>query len=414
MSPWWRRPVTWRPSRSARVCASAAPRKSPGTRAGSTMRSCGNSRSRSPGTATAITCSACWNAEPSNEGDRNPPAGLPGARAPGDRRYPRLLLRVLQSRPVRGDWPVDAVRAGQRLALQPGCVARPAFPESENSGQAGQRARGRGLGRGRGHPPRIAHVRPLGRHRAQRRQPAPLLDPGRLRPRVRGAQRAGAVHLPVHRHLCPGSRRRDPLGRPRAGHRLAGGASLALGEGPEAAVAGGPAARRLAGLPGLSAAMRILLLGGNGQLGTELRRSLAPLGELVAGTRDGRLASGVGCAVADFDRPGELEALVALVAPDVVVSAAAYTRVGQAESERDAAFRANAESPAALARACLRRDAQLVHYSTDYVFDGRGSRPYREDDPVAPLGVYGESKLAGERAVHDSGARHLVFRTAWV
>jgi len=164
----------------------------------------------------------------------------------------------------------------------------------------------------------------------------------------------------------------------------------------------------------LSAAMRILLLGGNGQLGSELRRSLAPLGELVAGTRDGRLASGEGCEVADFDRPDELEALVARVAPNVVVNAAAYTRVDQAESERDAAFRANAESPAALARACRRLDARLVHYSTDYVFDGRGTRPYREDDPVAPLGVYGESKLAGERAVRDSGARHLVFRTAWV
>lgn len=160
--------------------------------------------------------------------------------------------------------------------------------------------------------------------------------------------------------------------------------------------------------------MRILLLGGNGQVGTELQRSLAPLGDTLVGTRDGRLAYGRACEVADLDRPQELEGLVARIAPDVVVNAAAYTQVDKAESERDAAFRANAEAPAALAAACQRRDALLVHYSTDYVFDGRGTRPYREDDPVTPLGVYGESKLAGERAIRDSGARHHIFRTAWV
>src|SRR5690606_30920524 len=109
-----------------------------------------------------------------------------------------------------------------------------------------------------------------------------------------------------------------------------------------------------------------------------------------------------------------LAGLVYRIAPDVVVNAAAYTAVDRAESERDAAFRANAQAPAALAAACARRDALLVHYSTDYVFDGTGTRPYREDDPVAPLGVYGESKLAGEQAILASGARHMIFRTAWV
>ena len=159
--------------------------------------------------------------------------------------------------------------------------------------------------------------------------------------------------------------------------------------------------------------MRMLLLGANGQVGHELRRALAPLGEVVCTARGGRLEGGA-CEVADFDKPDTLAGLVYRIAPDVVVNAAAYTAVDRAESERDAAFRANAQAPAALAAACAQRDVLLVHYSTDYVFDGTGTRPYREDDPVAPLGVYGESKLAGERAILASGARHMIFRTAWV
>lgn len=160
--------------------------------------------------------------------------------------------------------------------------------------------------------------------------------------------------------------------------------------------------------------MRILLLGAAGQVGHELRRSLAPLGEVACATRSGRLHDGRTCEAADFDRPGSLAALVERIAPDVVVNAAAHTAVDRAESEPDVAFRVNAEAPGVLARACAERDVLLVHYSTDYVFDGGSARPYREDDPTAPLGVYGESKLAGERAVRDSGCRHLIFRTAWV
>ncbi|MCR6662704.1 MAG: dTDP-4-dehydrorhamnose reductase [Luteimonas sp.] len=160
--------------------------------------------------------------------------------------------------------------------------------------------------------------------------------------------------------------------------------------------------------------MKILLLGANGQVGHELRRALAPLGDIVCTTRNGLLPGAVPCEVADFDAPGSLPALVERIAPDVVVNAAAYTAVDKAESEPGAAFRANAESPGEIARACARRNALLVHYSTDYVFDGTGTRPYREDDPVSPLGVYGESKLAGEQAIRASGARHMIFRTAWV
>ncbi len=160
--------------------------------------------------------------------------------------------------------------------------------------------------------------------------------------------------------------------------------------------------------------MKILLLGANGQVGTELRRSLAALGELTAATRHGQLPDGTACEVADFDQPESLHALVERTAPNVVVNAAAYTAVDRAEDDADAAFRANTESPRVLADACARQHALLVHYSTDYVFDGRGSRPYREDDPTSPLGVYGASKLAGEDAIRNSGVRHLIFRTAWV
>jgi dTDP-4-dehydrorhamnose reductase len=160
--------------------------------------------------------------------------------------------------------------------------------------------------------------------------------------------------------------------------------------------------------------MKILLFGGNGQVGTELRRSLVPLGDIIATTRSGRLYDGASCERADFDAPEALVPLIERIAPDIVVNAAAYTAVDRAEDDVAAAFRANAEAPRAIAAACAARDALLVHYSTDYVFDGQATRPYREDDPVAPLGVYGTSKLAGEEAIRASGAHHLIFRTAWV
>jgi dTDP-4-dehydrorhamnose reductase len=160
--------------------------------------------------------------------------------------------------------------------------------------------------------------------------------------------------------------------------------------------------------------VKILLLGANGQLGQELQRALAPLGAIVATTRSGVLPDGGACEVADFDQPASLTALLDRLRPSVVVNAAAYTAVDRAEEDRDAAFRANAEAPGVLARWCAQAGAPLVHYSTDYVFDGQGTRPYREDDATAPLGVYGASKLAGEDAIRAAGGRHLIFRTAWV
>jgi dTDP-4-dehydrorhamnose reductase len=160
--------------------------------------------------------------------------------------------------------------------------------------------------------------------------------------------------------------------------------------------------------------MTVLLFGGNGQVGHELRRSLRALGDVVVTTRSGELPDGARCEVADFDRPDSLAELVERVVPAIVVNAAAYTAVDKAEDDVDAAFRTNAEAPGVLARACALRDIPFVHYSTDYVFDGQGSRPYREDDPTAPLGVYGASKLAGEDAIRAAGDRHLILRTAWV
>ena len=156
--------------------------------------------------------------------------------------------------------------------------------------------------------------------------------------------------------------------------------------------------------------MRLLLLGGNGQVGRELRRALPALGEVVVATREG---GGTDLA-ADFDAPAALGELVRRIAPDVVVNAAAYTAVDKAEAEPDVAFRVNALAPAAIAQACAAAGALLLHYSTDYVFDGTASRPYREDDATVPLGAYGASKLAGEEAIRASGTRHAILRTAWV
>lgn len=160
--------------------------------------------------------------------------------------------------------------------------------------------------------------------------------------------------------------------------------------------------------------MTFLVLGANGQVGRELLRALVPLGQVVATTRSGTLADGTPCETADFDCPEALPALLDRLQPQAVVNAAAYTAVDRAEQEPEAAFRANAQAPGVIARWCAQAGVPLVHYSTDYVFDGQGARPYREDDATAPLGVYGASKLAGEQAVRDAGGSHLILRTAWV
>jgi dTDP-4-dehydrorhamnose reductase len=155
--------------------------------------------------------------------------------------------------------------------------------------------------------------------------------------------------------------------------------------------------------------MKILLLGKGGQVGWELQRALAPLGEVVALDFDSP-----GPLRADFSDPESLAATVRAVAPQIIVNAAAHTAVDKAESEPDFARTLNATSPAMLAREAATLGAWLLHYSTDYVFDGSGSTPWVEDSPTGPLSVYGATKLEGEDAIRASGCRHLILRTSWV
>jgi dTDP-4-dehydrorhamnose reductase len=150
--------------------------------------------------------------------------------------------------------------------------------------------------------------------------------------------------------------------------------------------------------------MKILLLGKNGQVGWELQRALAPLGELIA----------LGRQEADLEDHEGLRRIVRDLRPGAIVNAGAYTAVDKAESEADKAARINAGAPGVLAEEARRLNAWLVHYSTDYVFDGRKSSPYGEDDAAGPLSVYGRTKLEGEQAIRHAAPAHLILRTSWV
>jgi len=155
--------------------------------------------------------------------------------------------------------------------------------------------------------------------------------------------------------------------------------------------------------------MKLVLLGGDGQVGWELRRALAPLGELWVLDR-----RGAGEACGDLEKPDSLMRALRRLEPDVIVNAAAYTDVDRAESDPARAADVNASAPALLAEEAKRLGALLVHYSTDYVFDGSGTRPWREDDPAAPINVYGRTKWEGEQRIRESGCRHLILRTQWI
>ena len=155
--------------------------------------------------------------------------------------------------------------------------------------------------------------------------------------------------------------------------------------------------------------MKILLLGKNGQVGWELQRSLAPLGELVA--LDRHVVDGLS---GDLSNLESLRATIRQIKPDVIVNAAAYTAVDKAESETELADRVNGLASGVMAEEAASLGAWLVHYSTDYVFSGQGVTPWQETDPVAPVNHYGASKLAGEQAIIAAGCKYLIFRTSWV
>lgn len=154
--------------------------------------------------------------------------------------------------------------------------------------------------------------------------------------------------------------------------------------------------------------MKILLLGKNGQLGWELQRSLATLGELIALDRHSTHLCG------DLENTEGLRSTIRQVRPDVIVNAGAYTAVDKAESETERSYQVNARASQAMAEEAALLGSWLVHYSTDYVFEGGGSTAWSETDPVAPLNVYGASKSEGEQAIVSSGCKHLIFRTSWV
>ena len=160
--------------------------------------------------------------------------------------------------------------------------------------------------------------------------------------------------------------------------------------------------------------MKILLLGANGQVGYELLNTLRKSLRVIAATRSGLLDDGTACETADLADQPALSELLERIQPNVIINAAAYTAVDRAEQEAELADCVNHQALATLGSWAQGNKALVVHYSTDYVFDGSARSPYHENDPTAPLGVYGRSKLAGEEALRASGAKHFIFRTAWV
>ncbi|GGA25551.1 dTDP-4-dehydrorhamnose reductase [Dyella nitratireducens] len=160
----------------------------------------------------------------------------------------------------------------------------------------------------------------------------------------------------------------------------------------------------------------ILLLGANGQLGRSFleHQELSTFGHIVAASRDGARFDGGSAEVADLSSPATLSTLLDKVQPAIIINAAAYTAVDRAEQEESLATTVNGEAVAVIARWAAAHHAMVVHYSTDYVFDGQASMPYPVDAATAPLGAYGRSKLAGEQALQASGAAYLLLRTAWV
>ena len=160
--------------------------------------------------------------------------------------------------------------------------------------------------------------------------------------------------------------------------------------------------------------MKILLTGADGQVGYELWRTLQHIGEVIPTTRLGKEVEGMPTIAMDLCNTEDIENKINTIQPDLICNAAAYTAVDNAESDKETAYKINAVAPEIFAKYAVITDTRLVHFSTDYVFSGQNTQPWKEDDECNPLGVYGETKLQGEQAIIDSGCQFMIFRTAWV
>src|SRR5512135_74250 len=331
-----------------------------------------------------------------SEGDPDRPARGADSRAESIQRLAREFLRGLQPAHFpRGHGPRRRVRAGQRIAFGAQRAARPALPDQAAAGQAGARRGGRDLRRGGRPAPQLADVRQVDRRDPLPERAADDLDPAGFRARLPGALRAGDRQLQDDRLLRAAARAHARVERPLRGCPVAARGPAA----PQRQGREGDEVRQRRDLP-----LRILLTGRNGQVGWELERKLAPLGEVIATDRS----------TLDLADPDQIRRAVREAKPEVIVNAAAYTAVDTAESEPELAMRINGFAPGVLAEEAKRLGALLVHYSTDYVFDGEKATPYVEDDPPNPINVYGRTKLEGERAIGAADCRHLILRTSWV
>src|SRR6185503_4691304 len=390
-----RRPSSSRPSSAARGSRSPAPRRSPTAWASSAPTRCARWRSPSRRAATASTScasskSACC------EGDPHRDPGRAHPRAEGLRRRAGILPRELQqARVSRRHGSRRRVRAGQPLELAARRAARPALPDQAGAGQAGACHCRRSVRR-RGRPAaQLGELRQVRGLQPRCGVEARRMDPAGLRARVPRALGAGGVPLQDHRLLRPRARARAAVERPGPRHPLAA-----------AGRAGPRRARSPRRVPqvGRNLRLRILLIGKNGQVGSELCRSLCRVAELTA----------LGRSDLDLTDPEAIRRVIRAHAPDVIINAAAYTAVDRAEVEEELAMRVNGVAPGIMAEEIGRNSGLLVHYSTDYVFDGTKRTPYEEHDVPNPINAYGRSKLEGERRIRAANCAHLIFRTSWV
>src|SRR5258706_10928418 len=240
----------------------------------------------------------------------------------------------------------------------------------------------------------------MARFGALRRKQAPILYPAGVRPWVPGHLRNRTLPLQMHGALFAEGRNGNPLGRPCHRHPMAPERPSAFRARQQS-----PATERRPGGKALRMTLpRLLLIGKIGQVGWELRRTLAPMAQVTC----------VDFPEIDLTSGDSIRQWVRDAKPQVIINAAAYTAVDKAETEPDRAMQINGLAPGILAEEAKKTGSLLVHYSTDYIFDGSKTEPYVETDKPNPLGSYGRSKLAGDNAVLAAGGSHLIFRLCWV